>query len=548
MKGFSVKINGEEGFLNNDKNLLSSLLEKGYDIPHLCYHKDIEKPGGCNLCLIEVNGEVCRACDRRAEEGMDIITESEELHNKIKKNLEEVLKKHQLKCNDCIFFQKCTLLELAKRFQVRPGADNDFPVLKTGSTIIDQSKCIGCGNCASVCPVNCLQIKEERVDLSREEDVDCVNCGQCITHCPVGCMKGEGEFGNIEEIKRLFKEKTVVVQFAPSIRTSIGEEFGMEAGAISTGKLVSALRESGFRYVFDTAAGADFTTIEEAEELLGRLAKKERLPAMSSCCPAWVKLVEFNYPQFIDNLCTSRPPQIILGTVIKEYWSSIEGVNPEDIFVVSVMPCIAKKEEIKKEELKVNGRYPVDMVITTREAARIFKNNKIDFKNIEDSTADAPLGNPSGAGVIYGSSGGVFESALRTALKGEEINVEEIRGQEGEKKKEIRFGDKVLRVRVVSGIKNAIKALEETDTFDALEVMACPGGCVGGGGQPVPADKDVIAKRSAGLYTIDENKEIKCAHENKDVLRAYEEFFNKNKEMLHTSYKKRNKTEIEDDQ
>ncbi len=228
-KEFLVKINGEEAFLDNKKNLLSSLLEKGYDIPHLCYHKDIEKPGGCNLCLIEVNGEVCRACDRRAEEGMDIITESEELHNKIKKNLEEVLKKHQLKCNDCIFFQKCTLLELAKRFQVRLGADNDFPVLKTGSTIIDQSKCIGCGNCASVCPVNCLQIKEERVDLSREEDVDCVNCGQCITHCPVGCMKGEGEFGNIEEIKRLFKEKTVVVQFAPSIRTSIGEEFGMEA-------------------------------------------------------------------------------------------------------------------------------------------------------------------------------------------------------------------------------------------------------------------------------------------------------------------------------
>lgn len=554
MKGVPVKINGKEVVLKEKENLLSAMLKKGYDVPYLCHHPDIKKKGSCNLCLVEIDGELVRSCEVKVCAGLEIKTNSEKINIQIKENLEEILHHHLLECNDCVLFQKCKLLELAKRFDLRPDANvyKDYYTFETGSLFIDQAKCIGCGNCLKVCPTKYLNLKEGRVEPTSKKDVDCINCGQCLIHCPVGAMEGSGEFENIEELKELLEEgeKTVVVQFAPSVRTSIGEEFGMEAGAVSTGNLVAALKESGFQYVFDTATGADFTTIEEAEELLNRLSKKERLPAMSSCCPAWVKFLEHNYPQFIDNLCTTRSPQIILGTVIKEYWSDISGTAPEDIFVVSVMPCIAKKEETKREELKVNGRYPVDMVITTREAARLFKSKGIDFKNIKEDVVDSPLGEPSGAGVIYGSSGGVFESALRTALfkvTGEkELDVREIRGQKGFKRKEVKFGDKKLRICVVSGITNAVKALKDTSSFDALEVMACPGGCVGGGGQPIPTSKEIISKRSKGLYSIDKEKKVKSAHENKSVLNAYKDFFSeeKRKEMFHTGYSSRSKTKI----
>ena len=552
MKGVPVKINGKEVILKKGENLLSAMIKKGYDVPSLCNHPDIKNIGSCNLCLVEVKGELFRSCELKVEEGMKIVTSSKKVTDKVKENLEEILHNHLLECNDCVLFQKCKLLNLAKRFDIRPDPDvyKDYYTFKTGSLFIDQAKCIGCENCTKVCPTKYLKMSNGRVEPCTKSDVDCINCGQCINYCPVGTMEGEGEFENLERIKELLKEKVVVVQFAPSIRTSIGEEFGMKAGTISTGKLVAALRKVGFHYIFDTATGADFTTIEEAEELLDRISKKEKLPAMSSCCPAWVKFLEFNYPQYIDNLCTSRSPQIMLGSIIKEYWSEIKKIDPKDIFVVSVMPCIAKKEEIKREELKVNGLYPVDMVITTREAARLFKSRGIDFKNIMEEETDNPLGDPSGAGVIYGSSGGVFESALRTALfkaTGEkQLEVKEIRGSKGIKKKEIRFGEKTLRVCVVSGIANAVKALKKIDSFDAVEVMACPGGCVGGGGQPIPVDKKTIKERSKGLYSIDKEKKIRFAHENKSVLKVYDEFFSKEKreEMLHTSYAPRKKTKI----
>lgn len=490
---------------------------------------------------------------------MEIITESAEIFIERNKNLAKILKKHLLECDDCVWFQHCKLLELTKKFGTKPMLEKNEnnQVFQVGTMVFDQTKCIGCENCLNVCPTNFLEMNEQnKIECSTDKSKDCISCGQCILHCPVGAIEGVGEF---EELEKLFKDdkKITVVQFAPSIRTSIGEEFGMKAGEIVTGQLVSALKQVGFDYVFDTATGADFTTIEESNELIERLSRKERLPAMTSCCPAWVKFLEFNYPEFIPNLCTSRSPQIMLGGIIKNYWSKEANINPKDIFVVSIMPCVAKKYEIKRAELKIDNNLPVDMVLTTRELVRLFKKNKIDLKNIDKKEADDPLGLASGAGVIYGSSGGVFESALRTAyFKMTKENlpkdaIQEIRGFEGIKTKEVKIGDSVIKVCVVSGIKNAKKVLDQLrknpKLYDAVEVMACPGGCIAGGGQSLPTNKKITKERSRSLYTIDDKKQLKYAHENKAVKKVYDDFFVNEKikkSILHTHFSPKNKSTI----
>ena len=562
MKKISIKINGKELLVDSGKTILEIALENEIDIPSLCYHPDIETKNHCEMCLVEIKGkdELKRACTTQVEEGMEIITESPEIQESRNKKLDLILKKHLLECDDCVWFQHCKLLELVNKFKGK--ITNEKPkgaeVFQSGSIVFDQTKCIGCEHCVSVCPTGFLEMNDRgQVVLSEDKNNECINCGQCILHCPVGAIEGIGEF---EQLKKFFKDenKVTVVQFAPSLRTSIGEEFGMEYGEIATGQLVAGLKKLGFDYVFDTASGADFTTMEEAEELIERITKNEKLPAMTSCCPAWVKFIEFYYPEFIENLCTTRSPQTILGGIIKNYWSKENDIKPENIFMVSIMPCVAKKFEIKRKELKINGIYPVDSVLTTRELVRIFKQNKIDLKNINSIEADDPLGQPSGAGVIYGSSGGVFESAFRTAhfkMTGKELpkdGIKEIRGMDGIKRKEIKIGDRVIKVCIVNGIKNARKVMKELKSnpkkYDAVEVMACPGGCVGGGGQSMPSNKEVIRRRGKSLYAIDEQKEIKSAHENLAVKKIYREFFNnseiKNK-ILHTHFAPRKKTKIE---
>ncbi|MEN8252159.1 MAG: [FeFe] hydrogenase, group A [Patescibacteria group bacterium] len=558
----SVKINGESFEVEEGKTILDVALENNIEIPTLCFHPDLPAKEHCGMCVVKIEGsdELKRACATVVIDGMDITTESEELQEERIKNLDKVLENHLLECDDCVWFQNCKLLELSKQFGRKPVMEKkeEDEVSQVGAIVFDQTKCIGCENCTAVCPTNYLSMNErEKVTCSTDGDKDCANCGQCILHCPVGAIEGIGEF---EELEKIFADenKTVVVQFAPSIRTSIGEEFGMEYGEIATDKMVGGLKEVGFDFVFDTALGADFTTIEEAREIIERLTAGENLPAMTSCCPAWVKFVEFNYPEFTSNLATSRSPQVMLGGVIKSYWSEKADVKPEDIFVVSVMPCVAKKYEVRREEMKIDGNYPVDMVLTTRELARLFKKNKIDLKNVEEQKADSPLGDPSGAGVIYGSSGGVFESALRTAyyeMTGEDLEndaVKEVRGLEGTKVKELTIGDKVVKLCVTSGIQNAKKILEELKEnpglYDALEVMACPGGCIAGGGQPMPSNRDIIKKRSESLYKIDDGSEVRCAHDNLHVKKVYEDFFTNNedirKKILHTKYSKKEKSEI----
>ena len=557
----SIKINGESYLVEPNKSILDIATENGIDIPSLCFHPDVEIKHHCGMCVVEIKGEeeLKHACATMVQDGMEIVTDSEFINAERKKNLDKVLKEHLLECDDCVWFQHCKLLELVKKFDAKPVAEKNEQnkVFQVGSMVFDQTKCFGCENCVTVCPTGYLNINDRgKVECSTDDNKDCINCGRCILHCPVGAIEGVGEF---EELEKVFKDtnKVAVVQFAPSLRTSIGEEFGMQTGEIVTEKLVAGLKKLGFNYVFDTATGADFTTTEESDELIERLTKKENLPAMSSCCPAWVKFLEFDYPEFLPNLCTSRSPQTMLGGIVKKYWGKKNNIDAENIFVVSIMPCVAKKYEIKREELKINGNYPVDMVLTTRELVRLLKKNKIDLKNIEGEKADDPLGEPSGAGVIYGSSGGVFESALRTAyfkMTKENLpegSIKEIRGTEGIKTKEIKIGESTIKVCVISGIKNAKKILDELkvnpNLYDAVEVMACSGGCVGGGGQSLPTNKEIVKKRSKSLYDIDEKKTVRYAHENPVVQKVYTELFADEKvknSILHTHFSQKEKTKI----
>ncbi len=561
MDKISIKINGKTCLAEAGENVLTAALKNGIDIPSLCFHQDLKPSQKCGMCVIEINGKkgLKHACATTVKEGMEITTESKEIEETRKKNLDKVLENHLLECIDCVWFQNCRLLDLVKKFEAKPMAkeNKQDKVLQVGTIVFDQTKCIGCGNCVAVCPTGFLELnKRDKTEPSINKKKDCINCGQCILHCPVGAIEGVGEF---EELENMFKDKSkiVVAQFAPSIRSSIGEEFDMKAGMDVTRRLVSALKKVGFNYVFDTACGADFTTMEESEELVERLTSNKNLPAMTSCCPAWVEFLEFNFPEFINNLCTSRSPQIMLGGLIKNYWSKKNKIDPKNIHVVSIMPCVAKKFEIKREELKIDGMFPVDQVLTNRELARLLKKNKIDLKNVEERDADNPLGLPSGAGVIYGSSGGVFESAFRTAyfkIMKKEMPpdmIKEIRGAKGIKVTQVKVGDRTVKICVVNGIKNARTVLEKLKKnpklYDAVEVMSCPGGCVGGGGQPMPTNKEIVAKRSQGLYSIDKKKKLRYAHKNPVIKTVYGEFLDDQKvrkKILHTRFSRRNKSKI----
>lgn len=566
MKEIKIKINGRGCIGQEGQTILEIAKENGIEIPSLCFHPDIEVKASCRMCLVEIKGQkdLKTSCSLLAKDGMEIQTDSPRIERVRKINLELIFSQHQEECPDCVWLYNCQLLKMAKKFGVDitrfKDRKADRKTTQCGAIIFDQTKCIDCRNCVEVCPVNFLEVEGRGADIgikeSEDEKIDCINCGQCIIHCPVGAIEGAGEFEYIEEPFK-DKNKIVVAQFAPAIRTSIGEEFDLPAGEIVTDKLVAGMKKLGFNMVFDTSVGADFTTFEEAGELKERLEKEENLPAFSSCCPAWVKFLEFYHPEFIPNLCTSRSPQIMLGGLIKTFWAEKEKIDPKNIVVVSIMPCVAKKYEIKREEMKIDGMFPVDYVLTTRELAYLFKKNKIDLRSINPQKADDPFGLPSGAGVIYGASGGVFESALRTAyfkITGknlEDVAIKEVRGMQGIKRREIKIGNKAVKTVVVNGIRNARKMLFELKknpkAFDTMEVMACPGGCIGGGGQPVPTDEEIRKKRAAALYDIDDKKELRLAHENPAVKKVYAEFLTSEeiiKPILHTRFSAKKKTVI----
>ncbi|MFC1656614.1 [FeFe] hydrogenase, group A [Patescibacteria group bacterium] len=557
--GFTI--NGKKVYGQKGQTVLEVARSNDINIPALCYHPDLDIKASCRMCLIEIKGkkELFTSCSTEICEGMVVNTESNRINQARKINLELIFAQHREECNDCIWSFNCQLLKLAKKYDVEiarfTGRKNKFPVYEFGPALIfDSSKCIDCGNCIDVCKkqsVNFLEKQEKNhlfeVVPTGNEKRDCTYCGQCIVHCPVGAFEAIGEFEDVEKPLQE-KDKIVIFQFAPSIRTSIGEEFDLPYGEVVTDKLVAGIRKLGADKVFDVSVGADFTTTEEAKELLDKIEKNSG-PCFSSCCPAWVKFVEFNYPEFIPNLATTRSPQSIMGGLIKTYYAEKERINPKNIVVVSIMPCVAKKYEIRRPEVETEGTKPVDYILTTRELAYLFHKNKIDLKNIKPEKADDPMGVPSGGGVIYGASGGVAESAIRSAYarttkqKLSKIEFEELRGVDGIKKANIKMDDKEIKMVVASGLGNARKILEELKKdpkkYDAVEVMACPGGCIGGGGQPVPSNSEIRKKRAEGLYSLDRDAVTRIAHENPIVKEVYDKYLTDEKiihKVCHTSY------------
>ena len=544
----NIIINGKKIKTKQGKTILSVAKENGFFIPTLCYHPDLENKANCRICVVEVidkkgKKRLVASCATEIEEGWQIKTETEEIRKLRKTNLELLFSQHQEKCSDCYYNFSCDFKQMAKEYK----ADiSRFQDRKKGKTIynfgnvlsFDSSKCIDCGNCVEMCQkqaVKYLETDEKQgfFEVVPSRHRQCIYCGQCLTHCPVGAFEAKDDCKTVEKTLKN-KKKTVVFQFAPAIRTTLGEEFGMKLGQVVTGKLVAAIRALGCEYVFDVSVGADFTTYEEANELLEKLTNKKPKILLSSCCPSWVRFLELYFPEFVGNLSHARPPHIISGGLIKTYFAQKQGLNPKDIVVVSVMPCVAKKYEIERKELLVGDLKPVDYVLTTSELALMLKKQNINLNKMASSKCDEPLGIPSGAGVIYGASGGVMESALRMAFwKAEKralpkIIYEQVRGQEQIKKAVIKIKGKTIKMAAVSGTGAAKEILEELkqnpNAYSCVEVMACWGGCVGGGGQPLPTNKFIRAKRAQGLYAIDNKNALKIPSENPIVKKIYKDF------------------------
>ena len=602
MKKIKIKIDNKEITCSPDKTIMEAARENGIEIPGLCSHPDFSPKANCRICVVEIKGikRLMTSCSTKVADGMEIKTNTERVKKVRNLNIELIFAEHIEKCPDCIWNVNCKLLNLADKYKIKikrfADRKKERKTYKFANAVeIDGSQCIDCRNCLDACSVlqniNYLKLKgkgakQEVVESKKKlllntvvnevlpakdksNKIDCIYCGQCAVHCPVGAAQEQSHWEEVEKV--LYdKSKIVIAQFAPSIRVSIGEEFGLPYGKIATNQVVAGLRKLGFDHIFDVNFGADMTTIVEARELLERLTdannknSKIKLPMITSCCPAWVKYVEFYHPELIPNLTTSRSPHIHLGGIIKTYWAEKMNVDPKNIIVVSIMPCTAKKFESSRKEMKVKGMFPVDYVLTTREFAWMMKRHCVDFARLKGEQADHPLGEYSGAAAIYGGSGGVMESALRSARffacagdKKKEnkvcklnLDFEVVHGLDNVKEATVSVAGTKLRIAVVNGIGNIEQVLEKLDSYDYIEVMACPGGCIGGGGQPIPTTDEIRKKRMAALYQIDKNKKIREAHRNKGVLEALEWLEKQGKlehSVLHTEYKNSNSTQTNTD-
>ncbi len=577
----NVTINGIEIQVPEDYTVLLAAREAGIDIPTLCYLKDINEVASCRLCICEaeVNGKPMRnlptSCVLKVEDGMVVRTDTERVRKAVKMNLELVLANHNRECLTCTRNQTCELQKLChemgidmERFdgETRSVCYDDL----SPAIIRDSTKCILCGRCVSACAklqnISVLEFVNRGVNTKVApgfgysiKDTDCIYCGQCINVCPVAAIKEK------EHIKQVWEaihdpEKHVVVQTAPAVRAALGEEFGVIMGKAVTGKMVSALKRLGFDKVFDTNFSADLTIMEEGYEFINRVKNKGTLPMITSCSPGWIRYCEVFYPEFIPNLSTCKSPQQMFGAVAKSYYAKKEGIKPKDIVCVSVMPCTAKKAECARPEMQVDGHRDVDYVLTTRELAKMINEARIMFDKLPETDPDPIMGEYTGAGVIFGATGGVMEAALRTVadvLTGKDlkdVDYEEVRGIDFFKQASVKLPiggkDVEVRVGVVSSIAAAEKVLNEIEAGNLelhfLEVMACPGGCVHGGGQPhVSAknrlDKEVRSERAKVLYSEDKKLPHRKSHENAEIKLLYDEFFKEpnspiSHKYLHTHY------------
>lgn len=594
-----IKINKKIYEFKKGETVLDVCRREKIRIPTLCYHKDLlPAEGVCRLCLVKTNKHrgLMTSCQTLAEDYMEVITEDEDIEKARKYNLELLWADHHGKCRGCKRNGNCELQKLAKEYKI--DTDDFIPSLdkfekeeqlktlkdslknrvvddKNPSIYRDNQYCIECRRCIKACKqiqsIHAYEMNhrsiETKVGTPHEEPLDCIYCGQCSIYCPTAAIT---EKDNLEELEKAFldDDKLKIVQFAPSVRFTLGEEFGMKPGSFVEGKIITALKKLGADLVFDTTFSADLTIMEEATELIKRIQESQnnpeiKLPMFTSCCPGWVLYVEKYWPQYLNHLSSCKSPQQMLGALIKTYYVEKKKINKENIISISIMPCTAKKYEAQRAEMGRDGNKDVDIVITTRELARFIKAKKINFKSLEDGQIDPSLGVHTGAGVIFGSTGGVMEAALRTAYEKltcetlEKLDFKTVRGKQGIKEAEVLIPkskcltkDLKLKVAVANEIGNAKKIMEDLEEgkcdFDFVEVMACPSGCLGGGGQPIPTNSEIRAQRMKAIYQRDKDLPVRKSHENQAVQKLYKEFLGepgseKSEELLHTKYTNRKK-------
>lgn len=571
MMELKVYINDKALKASEGETILDVLVRNGIKVPTLCHMKDYFPTGACRMCVVEHEntGRLVTSCSYPVEEGMKIKTHSTRVVESRKMIVELLLSNHPDDCLYCVRNGNCTLQDMAVEHNVTErrisGVKNNFNKdLSSPSITRDPDKCILCGRCVRVCEevmgVSAIDYinrgSKSLIGTSFNKGLNtssCVNCGQCIMVCPTGALS---EKGHINEIQMALNDsnKKVAVQYAPAISVSLAEEFGMKPGTDVNGIMNAALRKIGFDFVFDTSFSADLTIMEESAELIDRIGNGGTLPLITSCCPAWVKYAEEYAVDLLPNVSSCKSPQQMLGAVIKSYFAQKIDRKPDDIYSVSIMPCTAKKFEAQREDMTKNGITDVDAVMTTRELAQLIKLYGVDMHNIQPEMTDSPHGIRSSAGKLFGGSGGVMEAALRTAffkLTGEELKsfkIEAVRGLEGRKEAKIQIGDLEVGVAVVSGLQNAKVLLDEIrngrSDIHFIEIMACPGGCVAGGGQHIGAETNDILARLKTLYEIDERDSIKVSHKNPEVIELYDNYLGKplghvSHELLHTKYKKR---------
>jgi len=563
--------------------VLEAAKKAGIKIPTLCYLKEINEVGACRVCLVEVEGGrgLLATCVAPATEGMVVKTNTKKVRDARRSTVELILSNHNRDCLTCVRNKKCELQTVAEELEISKvefEGDKHFGVIDDSSESIvrDQSKCILCGRCVSVCKdvqgigvldfTNRGFVTEVAPPFNRSmNETPCVKCGQCIAACPVAALTEKSETEKVLEILE-DPTKHVVVQTAPAVRAALGEEFGYSIGTRTTGKMVAALKRLGFDRVYDTVFGADLTIMEEGHELLSRLENNGPLPMITSCSPGWVNYCENYYPELIPNLSSCKSPQQMVGAIVKSYYAEKSNIDPKDIYVVSIMPCVAKKGEAARAEMNVNGLSDVDAVLTTRELARMIKTAGIQFTALPDAEFDADLlGEKEGAGIIFGASGGVMEAAIRTVadiLEGKELDqleYEALRGVAGVKEASVTLGGKTINVAVAQGTKAAKELIELVRNgekeYHFIEMMGCRGGCVTGGGQPhvnpaIKHDIDIRTERAKALYEEDRTKAVRKSHLNSHVTKLYEDYLgepngHRAHELLHTHYKAKEQYPVE---
>ena len=570
----NLTIDGQKVSVPQGTTIMQAAATVGIDIPRLCYLKDINEISACKVCVVEIQGQnrVVTACTTPVQEDLVVYTNSPKARSVRRTNVELILSQHDCLCATCVRSGNCSLQKLAndlgiydipyERDVVDMPWNQDFPLIR------DSKKCIKCMRCVQICDkVQKLHIWDVQNTGSRTtvdvagnvtiEDSDCSLCGQCITHCPVGALKERNDVPKIYEALA-DTSKVTVVQVAPAVRTAWAEAFNLTLEQATEGRLVAALKRVGFDYVFDTCYAADVTIMEEGTELLEHLAHPQdhSWPMFTSCCPGWVSYVNKKYPYFVPNLSTTKSPQQIFGALTKSFFAQQKGLKPKEICSISIMPCVSKKREAALFSMRSSGTHDVDIVLTTRELIRLLRAEHINPAYLDEQPFDNPLGQSTGAGVIFGATGGVMEAALRTAYKvveGEEAPMDafvDVRGEgdeTGRKVRTFKIGGTVLRTCTVSGLGNAGKLLEDLKAgrvqYDFVEVMACPGGCVGGGGQPIHDGEERAAELGSKLYALDSERPLRQSHLNPDVQALYKEFLEKplgekSESLLHSDHVK----------